>query len=45
MIIEALRNSKTMAHLLDALDGGQDMGHYGRLTFATEARKSFGKIT
>ena len=38
MTIEALRNSKTMAHLLDALDAGQDIGHYGRLTFAMVAR-------
>lgn len=27
-----------MAHLLDALDAGQDIGHYGRLTFAMVAR-------
>lgn len=27
-----------MAHLLDALEAGQDIGHYGRLTFAMIAR-------
>jgi hypothetical protein len=27
-----------MAHLLDALEQGQDIGHYGRLTFAMVAR-------
>jgi hypothetical protein len=28
-----LRDSPMMAHLLDALEAGQDVGHYGRLTF------------
>jgi hypothetical protein len=27
-----------MSHLLDALDAGQDIGHYGRLVFAIVAR-------
>ena len=36
--IEALRKSDMMAHLLDALDQGQDIGHYGRLVFAMVAR-------
>jgi hypothetical protein len=27
-----------MAHLLDALEAGTDIGHYGRLTFAMVAR-------
>jgi hypothetical protein len=27
-----------MAHLLDALEAGQDIGHYGRLVFAMVAR-------
>lgn len=27
-----------MAHLLDALEAGADIGHYGRLTFAMIAR-------
>lgn len=26
-----------MAHLIDALEGGQDIGHYGRLVFAMVA--------
>ncbi|MEZ4733716.1 MAG: hypothetical protein R3E79_42000 [Caldilineaceae bacterium] len=33
-----LRQSPMMAHLLDALDVGTDIGHYGRLTFAMVAR-------
>ena len=38
MTIKELRKSEMMAHLLDALDEGQDIGHYGRLTFAMVAR-------
>jgi hypothetical protein len=34
MSVAELRKSPMMAHLLDALDDGQDIGHYGRLTFA-----------
>jgi hypothetical protein len=33
-----LRDSPMMAHLLDALEAGQDVGHFGRLTFAMIAR-------
>ena len=33
-----LRDSAMMAHLMDALEGGKDVGHYGRLTFAMIAR-------
>lgn len=33
-----LRTSPMMAHLLDALEKGTDVGHYGRLTFAMVAR-------
>lgn len=33
-----LRDSPMMAHLLDALEAGKDIGHYGRLTFAMIAR-------
>src|SRR4051812_35013676 len=33
-----LRDSPMMAHLLDALEAGTDIGHYGRLTFAMVAR-------
>ncbi|MGI0484721.1 hypothetical protein ACN4EK_04730 [Pantanalinema rosaneae CENA516] len=37
MALAELRKSKMMAHLLDALDAGQDIGHYGRLTLAMVA--------
>ena len=39
MPVDDLRRSPMMSHLLDALDGGQDIGHYGRLTFAMIANK------
>ena len=35
---EELRNSPMMVHLLDALETGTDIGHYGRLTFVMVAR-------
>ena len=35
---EELRNEPMMAHLLDALEAGLDIGHYGRLVFAMIAR-------
>jgi hypothetical protein len=35
--MEELRKSEMMAHLLDALAAGQDIGHYGRLVFAMVA--------
>ena len=38
MSVEALRKNDMMTHLLDALDRGQDIGHYGRLVFAMVAR-------
>jgi hypothetical protein len=38
MAEKALRESPMMAHLLDALDDGTDIGHYGRLVFAMVAR-------
>jgi len=38
MAVEDLRKNGMMAHLLDALDAGQDIGHYGRLVFAMVAR-------
>ncbi|MES1022504.1 hypothetical protein ABN584_06335 [Gloeocapsa sp. BRSZ] len=38
MTIADLRKSDMMAHLLDALDAGKDIGHYGRLVFAMVAR-------
>jgi hypothetical protein len=34
----ALREDSMMAHLLDALDRGEDIGHYGRLVFVMVAR-------
>ena len=36
--VEALRRNGMMAHLMDALEQGQDIGHYGRLVFAMVAR-------
>lgn len=33
-----LRDSAMMAHLLDALERGEDIGEYGRLTFVMVAR-------
>ena len=33
-----LRDSEMMAHLMDALEKGTDIGHFGRLTFAMVAR-------
>lgn len=38
MAIEELRKNDMMAHLLDSLDAGKDIGHYGRLVFAMVAR-------
>ena len=38
MAVEALRKNDMMAHLMDALDRGEDIGHYGRLVFAMIAR-------
>jgi len=35
---EKLRANSMMAHLLDSLDRGEDIGHYGRLVFAMIAR-------
>jgi hypothetical protein len=33
-----LRNDSMMSHLLDSLNDGKDIGHYGRLVFAMVAR-------
>ena len=38
---DELRKSEMMAHLLDALDRGKDIGHYGRLVFAMVGPGSF----
>ena len=34
MPVEDLRKSPMMSHILEALENGEDIGHYGRLTFA-----------
>ncbi|MGH2617680.1 MAG: hypothetical protein ACRDJC_20805 [Thermomicrobiales bacterium] len=39
MTIKELRRSPMMRHLFDALDRGEDIGHYGRLTFAMIAHR------
>ena len=36
--IDELRKSDMMAHLMDALAAGQDIGHYGRLVFVMVGR-------
>ncbi len=36
--LNELRKDSMMAHLLDSLDAGKDIGHYGRLVFAMVAR-------
>lgn len=38
MPVEDLRANGMMAHLLDSLEAGKDIGHYGRLVFAMIAR-------
>lgn len=38
MATDELRKNGMMAHLLDSLDSGQDIGHYGRLVFTMVAR-------
>ena len=38
MSINDLRKNDMMRHLLDALERGEDIGHYGRLVFAMVAR-------
>ncbi len=38
MALEELRSNDMMAHLLDSLEAGRDIGHYGRLVFAMVAR-------
>jgi hypothetical protein len=38
MPVEDLRQSPMMGHMLDALDNGEDIGHYGRLVFAMIGR-------
>ncbi len=38
MAVEDLRQSKMMNHMLETLENGEDIGHYGRLTFAMISR-------
>ena len=38
MPVEDLRRSPMMGHMLDALDNGEDIGHYGRLVFTMIGR-------
>ena len=38
MPVEDLKQSQMMNHMLEALENGEDIGHYGRLTFAMIAR-------
>jgi DNA primase large subunit len=38
MAVEDLRQSPMMSHMLDALDNGEDIGHYGRLVFTMIGR-------
>jgi hypothetical protein len=38
MAVEDLKQSPMMAHMLDALENGEDIGHYGRLVFAMIGR-------
>ncbi len=38
MAIDDLRRNAMMNHLLNALDRGEDIGHYGRLVFAMIGR-------
>ena len=38
MAVDELRRNDMMAHLLEALAAGKDIGHYGRLVFAMVAR-------
>jgi hypothetical protein len=36
--LDELRKDSMMAHLIDSLEAGKDIGHYGRLVFAMVAR-------
>jgi hypothetical protein len=38
MSVAELKNEPMMAHLLESLERGEDIGHYGRLAFAMVAR-------
>ncbi len=43
MDVKDLRNCEMMAHLLDSLGEGKDIGHYGRLVFVIVARHFIGE--
>jgi hypothetical protein len=43
MSVEDLRQSPMMNHMLDALDNGEDIGHYGRLVLAMVGRHFVGE--
>ncbi len=36
--MEEMKKNGMMAHLIESLEAGKDIGHYGRLTFAMVAR-------
>src|SRR5215217_4705956 len=38
MALDELKQDKMMVHLMDSLEAGKDIGHYGRLVFAMIAR-------
>lgn len=38
MTVEGLKKDPTMTHLLESLEQGEHIGHYGRLVFALVAR-------
>jgi hypothetical protein len=38
MSVQDLTGNDMMAHLMDALNQGKDIGHYGRLVFVMVAR-------
>src|ERR1043165_199485 len=38
MDLEQLRKNGMMAHLMDSMEKGEDIGHYGRLVFVMVAR-------
>lgn len=43
MSLSDMNNNQMMAHLMHALEQGQDIGHYGRLVFAMVARHFVGE--
>jgi hypothetical protein len=38
MALDELKKDKMMVHLMDSLEAGKDIGHYGRLVFTMVAR-------